>query len=133
MKNSFHFCLSGYGYLEGFRHHQGKIAARVRVLQLPLEDADDEVVVNGEIDLPALLARLQRLERQRLAGHTVMIAFRVIYSRFGCCFAGMTPEDPEHMLELYGKLVAVKACYQDGELVPQAPALEPPSPSLEAA
>lgn len=111
MKNLFQFFLEGYGCLEGVEQKDGKTMARLRVEHIPpFLDAPqpDEIALYCAVESQSLLSIVNELESKRLAGRTIMMGFHTHYSHVGDCFSGRTPEDPNNMLVLYGKLISIR-------------------------
>jgi hypothetical protein len=112
--------LEGYGYLESLEQKDGKTLARIRVAHgLSFEDnaSSDDIALYCVVEKPQLLFMMYALENKRLAGHSIFLSFRAAYSRFGNCLHGMSPEDPENMLVLYGKLQLISGWFQDGRWI----------------
>ncbi len=111
MKNLFQFFLEGYGHLEGVEQKDGKTTARLRVEHIPpFADTPppDDIALYCAVESQPLLSIVNALESKRLAGRTIMLGFRTYYSHVGDCFSGRTPEDPNNMLVLYGKLISIR-------------------------
>lgn len=139
----FHFCLKGYGVLQGITEKQGQLWANLQVLLLPdsqentsglasqlpwiksiLEDFvvqggvnQEEVFLKCQIDDRVQHILVKDLEAQRLAGHAILIGFNAGYHQFGFHQAGQTAEDPREMVHLHGKLISLNGWFNDGQWV----------------
>jgi hypothetical protein len=119
MKHKFELCLSGYGYLNNIFRKDKIIVARICWTSLDVSYlALNEITLECEVDNLALMSALDPPNQARLAGHEVYLRFSAIYTGLGFYYMGLTPEDPEHMLRLLGRLTSVEAWYRDGVLVP---------------
>lgn len=50
-----------------------------------------------------------------MAESRLIVHFQAKYIRFGSCFTGMTPEDPDHMLELHCQLQRIEESADDSQ------------------
>lgn len=144
MQHLFHFCLTGYGFLESTTLLNGQLSARLRVLLLPqyedntthqsqpahpswlkgildelsLHDSvQDELILDCVIDDREFVSIVHHLEKARQVGHKIMMSFRAGYTQFGFHHVGQTKSDPKHMVNLKGKLLNLHGWFKDGHWI----------------
>lgn len=103
--------LTGYGYLLAVKETPQGTLVTIRVLTSSLDDVELHCIAEN----CGVSAELYRVKGKCRVGECVLLQFKVDYLRFGYNYPGLTKEDPQHMVQLQGKLITVYGWIQDGE------------------
>ena len=113
--------LSGYGYLHGIITNGNQTMARLKAVTHfnPSHEGQEDVWIECQVTDRKQLAYLNCLLNSVHAGEKVMVTFEAEYTAFINAYSGQTAEDPNQIVTLQGKLLALGDSYINGCLVEQ--------------
>ncbi len=110
------FCLSGCGYLETITQREEKFIVRIRMVThyVPRTLSRDAIWIDCAVQETCVQKLLTQLGKLVDAGQSVLITFKAGYQAFANASAGLTPEDPDHIVNLRAEFRLLEECFVDG-------------------
>jgi hypothetical protein len=117
MTTNQHLCLNGSGYLRDVIQEKGRTIARINIItHLDLRNSlQDNIWIDCFVQDKALQLHFCRLTKFLQDGHAVLIRFKAEYGKFVTAYSGLTSDDPENIVHLKGRLLALESGYLDGK------------------
>lgn len=120
--NNLRFCLSGCGYLQKvWQDSPDCRLARIKMVH-PFDlknNHEEEIIIDCETDEVILRVQLDFFTRFLNIGENVLLKFQAEYKRFKGTYSGQTDDDPNQIILLQSKLLAIEECYVNGERIMQ--------------